>query len=154
MFVQCKTDAVHKRDIDLWGCESCQLYKRYTSFLWKVDKSAQLFKSFADGESIPNMSVRLVHKINVDCNDITGCAMSEAGNMLFLQTYQNSLVKYGPDGQFYCKSSINPDRDCSSIGFDFAMDDSHTAAVLSGSHFPKHIHFIDMDTAKLLPFFF
>ncbi|CAG2186803.1 unnamed protein product [Mytilus edulis] len=113
-------------------------YKRHTSFLWKVDKSAQLYKSFADGKSIPNMSVRLVHKINVDCNGINGSAMSEAGNMLFLQAYHNNLLKYGPDGQFDSKSSMNPDRDCSHIGFDIADVDSHTA-VVSAVDVTRHI---------------
>lgn len=99
------------KEIKTFGDVRIASYKRHTSFLWKVDKSAQLYKSFADRKSIQNMSVRLVRKINVDCNGITGCAMSEAEIMLFLQAYQNSLLKYGPDGQFHSKSSINPDRD-------------------------------------------
>ncbi|VDI53652.1 Hypothetical predicted protein [Mytilus galloprovincialis] len=97
-----------------------------------------------------NCQNHIIHKINVDCNGITGCAMSEAGIMLILQAYQNSLLKYGPDGQFHSKSRMNPDRDCSYIGFDIAVIDSHTAVVSSGRRYPSHIEFIDMGNGKFL----
>ncbi|CAC5374823.1 unnamed protein product [Mytilus coruscus] len=45
--------------------------KKHVSFSWKVDKSAQIFKSISGAKMIENINVKLVRKINVGRNGLT-----------------------------------------------------------------------------------
>ncbi|CAC5408335.1 unnamed protein product [Mytilus coruscus] len=120
--------------------------KKHVSFSWKVDKSAQIFKSISGAKMIENINVRLVRKINVGRNGLTGCALSENGNMLFLQAHRNNLLRYELNGKFLSESHINTAP--SDIGYDLAIVDSNTVAVSSGGNLPHTIYLIDMNSAK------
>ncbi|XP_063411406.1 uncharacterized protein LOC134694331 [Mytilus trossulus] len=117
--------------------------EKQVSFSWKGEESAQFFKS--DSKSIETINVRLGRRINIDSESISGCAISEAGNMLFLQTHINSMMKYAPNGEFISESRISPAL--SLIGYDLAVIDSNTVAVSSGGNSPKQIYLIDMNSS-------
>ncbi|XP_071150337.1 uncharacterized protein [Mytilus edulis] len=121
---------------------------KHTSFSWNGDKSAQIYKSILGAKTTENINVRLVLvcKINIDVNGLSGCAISEAGNMIFLHEHSNSLIKYAPNGEFISKSVINPQA--KGIGYDLALIESNTVAVSSGGNYPQHIYLIDMNSTK------
>ncbi|CAG2217143.1 unnamed protein product [Mytilus edulis] len=117
------------------------------SFSWKGDKSAQNSKPMSVAKSIENIYVRLGSKIDINHDGISGCAISEAGNMLFLQEHSNSMMKYAPNGEFISESRINPEAN--GIGYDLAVIDSNTVAVSSGGNTPQQIYLIDMNSTKI-----
>ncbi|XP_071149668.1 tripartite motif-containing protein 55-like isoform X2 [Mytilus edulis] len=119
--------------------------EKRVSFSWKGDKSAQFFKS--EAKSIETINVRLGRRININSRSITGCAISEAGNILFLQLHRNSMMKYAPNGKFISESRIKPEA--SSIGYDLAVIDSNTVAVSSGGNPPQQIYLIDMNSTNM-----
>ncbi|XP_063418484.1 uncharacterized protein LOC134701284 [Mytilus trossulus] len=127
-------------DVEIDNCE------KHVSFSWRGDKSAQIFKSKSAAKSIETINVRLGRRININRESISGCAISEAGNMLFLQAHNNSIMKYAPNGEFISESCINPAT--SGIGYDLAVIDSNTVAVSSGGHDPQQIYLIDMNSTK------
>ncbi|CAC5410186.1 unnamed protein product [Mytilus coruscus] len=120
--------------------------EKHVSFFWKGNKSAQIFKSTPREKSIESLNVRLVCKINIDHDGLTGCAMSESGNMLFLHIYNSKILKYGQKSEFLFESCINSKT--IGIGYDLAVIDSNTVAVSSGGNGPQQIYLIDMDSAK------
>ncbi|XP_063411412.1 uncharacterized protein LOC134694338 [Mytilus trossulus] len=119
---------------------------KHISFSWRGDKSAQLYKSILGANSIENINVRLIRKINIDVNGLSGCVISESGNMMFLHKHNNSLIKYSRNGIFISKSVINPQAE--GIGFELALIDFNTVAVSSGGNYPQQIYLIDMNTTK------
>ncbi|CAG2186794.1 unnamed protein product [Mytilus edulis] len=120
--------------------------EKHVSFSWKGDISAQIFKPKSVAKSIETINVRLERKITIDCDGLSGCAVSESGHMLFLQAYSNRMMKYTPHGEFISESPINPEA--SGIGYDLEVIDSYTVAVSSGG-IDHNINLIDMDSAKL-----
>ncbi|CAG2200835.1 unnamed protein product [Mytilus edulis] len=124
--------------------------EKHVSFSWKGDLSAQ-FKPKSVAKSIETINVRLGRRININSKSITGCAISEAGNMLFLQAHSNRMMKYAPNGEFISESRINPET--SGIGYDLAVIDSNTVAVSSGGNDPQQIYLIDMNSTKRVKFF-
>lgn len=101
--------------------------EKHVSFSWKSNKSAQIFKSTPREKSIENLNVRLVRKINIDYDGLSGCSMSEFGNMLFLQIYKNKLLKYGQKSEFLSESYINPKT--GGIGYDLSVIDSNCSCI-------------------------
>ncbi|CAC5407976.1 unnamed protein product [Mytilus coruscus] len=127
-------------DVEIDNCE------KHVSFSWQSHKSAQIFKPTSVAKSIENINVRLGRRININREGISGCAISEAGNMLFLQAHSNRLMKYSPNGEFISESCIDPEA--SGIGYDLAVIDSNTVAVSSGGFSPQQIYLIDMNSTK------
>lgn len=123
-------------DIKVNNCD------KHTSFSWKGDKSAQLYKFISGAKSIANINAKLVRKINIDVNYPSGCAILEDGNMLFLEEHENNLMKYAPNGEIRSKSRFNLISDL--IGYDLAVIDSNTVAVSSGGNPPYQITVIDI----------
>ncbi|XP_071149738.1 putative leucine-rich repeat-containing protein DDB_G0290503 [Mytilus edulis] len=123
--------------------ENCE---KHVSFSWKSNKSAQIFRSTPLEKSIENLRVRLVRKITIDYDGISGCAMSETGNLFFLPMYKNKLLSYSQTREFLSESCIEPK--ISNIGYDLSVVDSNTVAVSSGGNGYK-IYFFDMESEKL-----
>lgn len=98
-------------------------------------------------KSIETIKVKLGRRININRERISGCAISEAGNMIFLQDHRNKLLTYCPNGELHSESCITHGQ--YSIGYDLAVVDSQTFAVSSGGNPPTKIHFINMSNAKL-----
>ncbi|XP_071149670.1 E3 ubiquitin-protein ligase TRIM71-like [Mytilus edulis] len=121
--------------------------EKHVSFSWKGDKSAQNSKPMSVAKSIENIYVRLGSKIDINHDGISGCAISEAGNMLFLQAHCNRMMKYAPNGEFISESRINPEAN--GIGYDLAVIDSNTVAVSSGGNTPQQIYLIDMKSTNM-----
>ncbi|VDI49321.1 Hypothetical predicted protein [Mytilus galloprovincialis] len=132
------------KNIKTFGDVELDKSEKHVSFSWKGDKSAQFFKS--EAKSIETINVRLGRRINIDSESISGCVISEAGNMLFLQVYSNRMMKYAPNGKFISESCINPAT--SSIGYDLAVIDSNTVAVSSGGNNHKQIYLINMNSTN------
>ncbi|XP_063411413.1 uncharacterized protein LOC134694339 [Mytilus trossulus] len=120
--------------------------EKHVSFLWKGDISAQIFKPKSVAKSIETIKVRVGRRININSESISGCAISEDGNKLFLQGHNKSMMKYAPNGAFISESRINPAA--SDIGYDLAVIDSNTVAVSSGVNHLQQIYFIDMNSTK------
>ncbi|CAC5407975.1 unnamed protein product [Mytilus coruscus] len=121
--------------------------EKHISLSWKSDNSALIFKSILGAKSIENISARLMCTINTNRDRLTGCAMSEAGSLLFLQLYQNKLLKYEPNGKFTSESGILPDQDY--FGFDLAVVDSHIVAISCGGNPSTQICLINLKSAEL-----
>ncbi|XP_071150335.1 uncharacterized protein [Mytilus edulis] len=141
-----KLEAVIK-EINTLGEMKVNSSEKHVLFSWKSDQSAQIFKSISGPTSIQEINFKLVQKINVGRKFLTGCAISEAGNMLFLQNHRNKLLTYCPNGELHSESSII--HGIYLIGYDLAVVDSQTVAVSSGGNPPSKIHFIDISNAKL-----
>ncbi|CAG2217150.1 unnamed protein product [Mytilus edulis] len=138
------------REIKAFGDMKKNNREKHVSFSWKSNSSAQLFKPMSRSKSIGNLHVRLVRKIDIQNayqNYISGCAISEAGNIFLLPIYSNKLLNYDSNGQFRSESRIVSQEYC--IGYDLAMVDSKTVAVSSGGNSPKTIYLIDMDSAEM-----
>ncbi|XP_063411411.1 E3 ubiquitin/ISG15 ligase TRIM25-like [Mytilus trossulus] len=131
-----------RNEIKSFGDIKVENSKKHTSFSWKGDKSAQLSQSISGVKTIENINARLVRKINIDANCLTGCAILEDGNMLFIEAYKNNLLKYASNGEIRSKSTINPQSH--SIGYDLAVIDSNTVAVSGGGNPPYRINVIDI----------
>ncbi|VDI14999.1 Hypothetical predicted protein, partial [Mytilus galloprovincialis] len=99
-------------DIKVDNCD------KHTSFSWKGDKSAQLYKSISGAKTIENINVRRI------------------------QGHTNNLLKYAPNGQIRSKSTIN--HQSNFIGYDLAVIDSNTVAVSGGGNPPYRIYVIDV----------
>ncbi|VDH98157.1 Hypothetical predicted protein [Mytilus galloprovincialis] len=134
-------------DIKTFGDIEVNKYEKHASFSWKGNKSAQFFKPMPGDKSIEYINVRLVRKIEIDRNDLSGCGMSETGKLLFLQAHKNTLLIYEADGEFNSKMHIKPVP--SKIGYDLAVVDSNTVAVSSGGNCPYAIYFIDTNTTEM-----
>ncbi|XP_063411405.1 uncharacterized protein LOC134694330 [Mytilus trossulus] len=133
-------------DIKTFGDIEVKKDEKYASFPWKGNKSAQFFKQMPGDKSIENINVKLVRKIEIDRNDLTGCGISETGKLLFLQAHKNTLLIYEVDGQFNSKLHIKTAP--SKIGYDLAVVDSNTVAVSSGGNYPNAIYLIDTNTKE------
>ncbi|XP_071149666.1 uncharacterized protein [Mytilus edulis] len=135
-----------RNEVKVFGDIKVDNCDKHISFSWRGDKSAQLYKSTLGANSIENINVTLVRKININVNGLSGCAISEAGNIMFLHDHSNSLIKYTRNGKFISKSVIN--QQAKDIGYDLAVIDSDTVAVSSGGNDPQQIYLIDMNTTK------
>ncbi|XP_063418455.1 uncharacterized protein LOC134701257 [Mytilus trossulus] len=134
---------------------SLEKYNKLPSFIKQIshncqehgcDISAQIFKPKSVAKSIETIKVSLGRRININSESISGCAISEDGNMLFLQEHNNSMMKYAPNDELISESRINPAT--SGIRYDLAVIDSNTVAVSSGGNDPQQIYLIDMDSTK------
>ncbi|XP_063418453.1 uncharacterized protein LOC134701255 [Mytilus trossulus] len=141
-----KLEAVIK-EINTLGDMKVDFSEKHVSFSWKSNQSAQIYKSISEPTSIEEISVKLVQKINIGRNTLSGCAISEAGNMLFLQAHKNNLLTYCPNGELHSESCILKGQP--GMGYDLAVVDSEMVAVSSGGNPPTKIHFIDMSNSKL-----
>ncbi|CAC5408337.1 unnamed protein product [Mytilus coruscus] len=128
-------------DIKMNNCD------KHVSFFWKGGKSTQILKPVSGAKSFGEIIAKLVRRINIGRNNLTGCVLSEAGNMLFVQANKNKLLKYESNGQFHSESCIIPGQN--HVGYDLAVVDSNLVGVSSGGHFPQKIHFIDINNAKV-----
>lgn len=135
------------KEINSFGDMRMDNSEKHVSLSWKGDKSAQIFKPMTGDKLIENINVRLVRQISIDGNNLTGCALSENGNMLFLIEHKNSLMKYSSNGEFHSELHITTAP--SDIGYDLAVVDSNTIAVSTGGNFPHKIYLIDMNNAKI-----
>ncbi|XP_063418458.1 tripartite motif-containing protein 2-like [Mytilus trossulus] len=135
------------KEINAFGDMRVDNSEKHVSFPWKSYTSAQIFKPISGAKSVENISVKILRKINIGRNGITGCAMSESGNMLFLVAHKNSLMKYSSNGEFQSELHINTAP--SNIGYDLAVVDSNTIAVSTGGNSPNQIYLIDMNNAEI-----
>ncbi|XP_063418489.1 uncharacterized protein LOC134701287 [Mytilus trossulus] len=137
-----KLEKFIKDEIKAFGDLKVDNYDKHTSFSWKGDKSAQLYKTISGAKTIENINVRLVRKINIDVYGLTGCAILEDGNMLFLEAHNNNLMKYAPNGEFCSKSNFNLMSD--DIGYDLAVIDTNRVAISGGGNPPYRIYVIEI----------
>ncbi|XP_063418462.1 uncharacterized protein LOC134701266 [Mytilus trossulus] len=135
------------KDINAFGNMRVDNSEKHVSFSWKGDKSAQIYQPISGAKSVENINVKIVHKINVGRDGLSGCVVSESGNMLFLIAHENSLMKYLPNGEFYSELHINIAP--SNIGYGLAVVDSNTIAVSTGGSDPHKIYFIDINNAAV-----
>ncbi|XP_063418463.1 uncharacterized protein LOC134701267 [Mytilus trossulus] len=134
------------REIKTFGDIYVNKCEKNASFSWKGDKSAQILKSMAGDNSIVYINVKLVHKIGISGHNISGCAISEAGDMLFQKLQQNTLLRFAPNGEFHSHSNIKGAGFQS--GYDLAVVNSNTIAVSSGAYPPHKIYLIDINSAE------
>ncbi|XP_063418517.1 uncharacterized protein LOC134701312 [Mytilus trossulus] len=120
--------------------------EKHASFSWNGDKSSPILKPMTGDNSIININVKLVHKIIIDGHNISGCAISEAGDMLFQNLQQNTLLRFAPNGEFHSSSNIKGAGFQS--GYDLAVVNSNTIAVSSGGYPPHKIYLIDINGAE------
>ncbi|CAG2217147.1 unnamed protein product [Mytilus edulis] len=132
-------------ELKTFGNMKVDICGKHASFSWKSHKSAQILRSTPVEKSIDNLNVRLVRRITINYDGLSGCAMSESGNMFFISTYKNKILKYGQKSEFVSESYINPKTGV--IGYDLAVIDSDTVAVSSGVN-DHNIYLIDMDSLK------
>ncbi|XP_063412046.1 uncharacterized protein LOC134694872 [Mytilus trossulus] len=135
------------KEINTFGDMKVDSSEKHVSFTWKGDTSAQIYQSISGAKSVENINVKIVRKINVGRNELSGCVMSESGNMLFLLAHKNSLIKYSSNGEFHSELHINTAP--SNIGYDLAVVDSNTIAVSTGGNNPHKIYLIDINNAEV-----
>ncbi|CAC5408333.1 unnamed protein product [Mytilus coruscus] len=95
---------------------------------------------------IENINARLVRKINTNHINLTGCAISETGDIFFLESHKNNLLKYGPNGEFHSKSRINSWQ--YNVGYDLAVVHSNIVAVSSIGNNPKQLYLINTNSTE------
>ncbi|CAC5410187.1 unnamed protein product [Mytilus coruscus] len=134
------------KKLKTFGDIKVDICENHVSLSLKGDKSAQMFKSISGANSIENINARLVHQVEVGRRAITGCAVSGTGDMLFLQSYKNCLIKYAHNSKFHSELHINTAP--SNIGYDLAVVDSNTVAVSNGGNYPLKIYLFDMNSAE------
>ncbi|XP_052079883.1 uncharacterized protein LOC127718031 [Mytilus californianus] len=134
------------KEIKTFGDIKVNKCEKHSSFSWKCDTSAQIFKTVPKAILIDNISARLVRKISTQHFNLSGCAISENEDFFFLQLHKNNLLKYGPNGEFHSKSRINSGQ--YNVGYDLAMVDSNSVAVSCGGNNPKQLYIIDTNSTE------
>ncbi|VDI53651.1 Hypothetical predicted protein [Mytilus galloprovincialis] len=134
------------KEIKTFGDIEIDSREKHSSFSWTGDKSSQITKSTVSETLIENIHLMLERKFDICRSGLTGCAMSEAGNMLFLQAHANNLLRYGANGQFKSESRINSKY--FQIGYDLTVIDSNTVFVSSGGYSPQQIYLMEIDSAR------